>query len=50
MKEGELPDGWEMVQIKDVASTYGGYAFKSGEFKSEGKYQVLRMGMLDLEL
>jgi type I restriction enzyme S subunit len=44
VKEGELPKGWEMVQIKDVASTYGGYAFKSGEFKSEGKYQVLRMG------
>lgn len=44
VKDGELPKGWEMVQIKDVASTYGGYAFKSGEFKSEGKYQVLRMG------
>ena len=44
VKDGELPNGWEMVQIKDVASTYGGYAFKSGEFKSEGKYQVLRMG------
>ena len=44
VKDGELPDGWEVVQIKDVASTYGGYAFKSGEFKSQGKYQVLRMG------
>jgi type I restriction enzyme, S subunit len=44
VKDGELPKGWEMVQIKDVASTYGGYAFKSGEFKSQGKYQVLRMG------
>lgn len=44
VKDGELPEGWEMVQIKDVASTYGGYAFKSGEFKSQGKYQVLRMG------
>lgn len=44
VKDGELPKGWEMFQIKDVASTYGGYAFKSGEFKSKGKYQVLRMG------
>ncbi len=44
VKEDVLPKGWEMVKIKDVASTYGGYAFKSGEFKSEGKYQVLRMG------
>lgn len=44
VKDGELPDGWKVVQIKDVASTYGGYAFKSGEFKSQGKYQVLRMG------
>jgi len=44
VKEGELPKGWKQVQIKDVAETYGGYAFKSGEFKTEGKYQVLRMG------
>lgn len=44
VKEGELPEGWEIIQIKDLASTYGGYAFKSGEFKSQGKYQVLRMG------
>jgi type I restriction enzyme S subunit len=44
VKDDVLPKGWEMVQIKDIASTYGGYAFKSGEFKSEGKYQVLRMG------
>ncbi|MEO5947450.1 MAG: restriction endonuclease subunit S [Chitinophagaceae bacterium] len=44
VKEGELPTGWKLVQIKDVAETYGGYAFKSGEFKTQGKYQVLRMG------
>lgn len=41
---GELPEGWKQVQIKEVAETYGGYAFKSGAFKSEGKYQVIRMG------
>jgi len=44
VKEGELPEGWTQVQITDVAETYGGYAFKSGDFKNEGKYQVLRMG------
>jgi type I restriction enzyme S subunit len=32
------------VKVKDVAETFGGYAFKSGEFKEQGKYQVLRMG------
>ena len=42
--EGELPNGWSHFQIKDVADTFGGYAFKSGEFLSKGKYQVLRMG------
>lgn len=44
VKKGELPKGWKKVQIKDVAETFGGYAFKSGEFLSYGKYQVLRMG------
>jgi type I restriction enzyme, S subunit len=39
-----LPEGWKWVKISDMASTYGGYAFKSGDFKTEGKYQVLRMG------
>ena len=42
--DGELPHGWKQIQIKDVAETYGGYAFKSGDFKNIGKYQVLRMG------
>lgn len=44
VKEGELPKGWKQVKIKDVAATFGGYAFKSGEFLAQGKYQVLRMG------
>ena len=44
VKDGVLPKGWGIVKIADVALTYGGYAFKSGEFKSQGKYQVLRMG------
>ena len=44
VKDGELPEGWKKVQIKDVAETFGGYAFKSSEFLTQGKYQVLRMG------
>ena len=44
LKAGELPQGWTKVQIKDVASTIRGYAFKSGEFLNNGAYQVLRMG------
>jgi len=44
VKEGELPEGWEWVKVEDVAKTYGGFAFKSGDFLPTGRYQVLRMG------
>jgi len=44
VKEGELPEGWEKIMIKEVADTFGGYAFKSSEFNESGTYQVLRMG------
>ena len=44
VKDDELPKGWSLLQVKDIATTIGGYAFKSGDFKTEGKYQVLRMG------
>jgi type I restriction enzyme, S subunit len=44
VKDGELPKGWKQVQIREVADTFGGYAFKSLDFVSRGKYQVLRMG------
>lgn len=44
VKEDELPKGWEQLQIKDVAEVIGGFAFKSSDFKTDGKYQVLRMG------
>ncbi len=44
VKDGELPEGWVEKKISDIAETYGGYAFKSGEFLNEGKFQVLRMG------
>ncbi len=39
-----LPKGWKWVKVKEVAETVGGYAFKSGDFIKEGKFQVLRMG------
>jgi len=42
--DGELPDNWKAKMISDVADTFGGYAFKSGDFEEKGKYQVLRMG------
>ena len=40
----QLPKDWKWVKIEDGANAYGGYAFKSQEFKNNGKYQVLRMG------
>lgn len=42
--DGELPDGWTEKKVSEIADTFGGCAFKSGEFKQKGKYQVLRMG------
>lgn len=37
-------EGWEEKTIKEIAKVIGGYSFKSPDFKSEGKYKVLRMG------
>jgi type I restriction enzyme S subunit len=34
----------ETKRISEVAKVIGGYSFKSGDFKKEGKYQVIRMG------
>lgn len=44
VKDGELPIGWDSKKISQVADTFGGYAFKSSEFESQGKFQVIRMG------
>lgn len=44
LKEGELPEGWTEKKVSEIANPFGGYAFKSGEFKQKGTYQVLRMG------
>lgn len=32
------------IVLSDVAIVIGGFSFKSGDFKKQGKYQVLRMG------
>ena len=34
----------EHKTISSIAKVIGGYSFKSGDFKKEGKYQVIRMG------
>jgi type I restriction enzyme S subunit len=44
LEEGELPDGWGLKKIEDVAEIIGGIAFKSTEFLKSGKFQVIRMG------
>ena len=33
-----------LKKVRDVAQIFGGFAFKSGDFKTRGKYQVIRMG------
>jgi len=40
----ELFQSRECKMISEVAKVIGGYSFKSGDFKKEGKYQVIRMG------
>ncbi|MBK9926636.1 MAG: restriction endonuclease subunit S [Anaerolineales bacterium] len=37
-------DKTQQTQIGDIALVQGGYSFKSKDFKSKGKYQVIRMG------
>jgi type I restriction enzyme S subunit len=43
-KNGELPEGWKWVKLGEVSTILNGYAFKSGDFKNEGKYQVIKIG------
>lgn len=45
-KLGRIPKEWEVVRLGEVADVKGGFAFKSHLFKSEGNYQVLRIGNL----
>lgn len=44
VKDGELPNAWDSKKVSQVADTFGGYAFKSGDFESQGNFQVIRMG------
>ena len=37
-------EDWEEKRLKEIASVFGGYSFKSKDVKSSGMYQVLRMG------
>jgi type I restriction enzyme S subunit len=40
----EPKEGWEEKTLKELSEIQSGYAFKSSDFKSSGKYQVIRMG------
>ncbi len=40
----EIYNSNETKTISELAKVIGGYSFKSGDFKKEGKYQVIRMG------
>ena len=40
----QLPDGWKWVRLGEAADIINGYAFKSGSFRDEGKYQVIKIG------
>ena len=37
---GEIPEGWEVGRIGDIALAKGGYAFKSNEFEAKGNKVV----------
>lgn len=43
-KELEPKHGWNETILGNIATVFSGYAFKSGNFKKQGKYQVLRIG------
>jgi len=44
--QSELPKGWKWVKLGEVSEVMNGYAFKSGSFQLEGKYQVIKIGNL----
>ena len=43
-KAMEPKEGWEEKTLGKIAKVFSGYAFKSGIFQKEGKYQVIRIG------
>jgi type I restriction enzyme S subunit len=42
----ELPDGWRLVKLGDVAQLINGRAYQANELLASGKYPVLRVGNL----
>ena len=46
-KHTELPSGWEMKTLEQLATFVNGKAFNQDELLSEGKYKVLRVGNLN---
>ncbi|MCR5135884.1 MAG: restriction endonuclease subunit S [Oscillospiraceae bacterium] len=38
----EIPESWKWVRLATVTDTLSGFAFKSEDFKTEGKYRLLR--------
>ena len=38
----EIPEGWKWVRLATVTDMLSGFAFKSEDFKAEGKYRLLR--------
>lgn len=44
VKDGELPEGWEVKKVSEIGNIFGGFAFKSTDFLENGRYQVLRIG------
>lgn len=50
---GLIPEDWKLVKLEDISELLGGYAFKSSNFKTNGKFQVVKMSnvyMNDLNL
>jgi len=38
----DIPESWKWLRIGDVTQFLSGFAFKSSDFKSEGKYRLFR--------
>ena len=43
-QEMKPKQGWEEKKLGEEAFVFSGYAFKSGDFRKQGTYQVLRIG------
>jgi type I restriction enzyme S subunit len=43
---GILPEDWDLLELGDIAKFKGGFAFKSKNLLTEGKYQLIKMSNL----